>query len=138
MDYKTLSEGRSPCSLVELNISSVKNYFFRVYLAHLFSPILGDHMYGNRICDIMGKRLAINPLQADGLGKFQKISPDILTILKVSEGGLVPTCLHLSQVTLSQFTSRDSNLILKANLPPHFQYVSQALQLSQTSVNQSD
>lgn len=126
--YRTLSRQNGLCSLVELDVSSVKNHFLRVYMAHLFSPILGDHLFGNRVQDIMGKRLAISPLQADGLAKFQKIPANILTVLNLSESALVPTCLHLSQVTLAQISNKDSsNLVLSADPSPCFQYVCQAL-----------
>ncbi|XP_057373214.1 mitochondrial mRNA pseudouridine synthase RPUSD3-like [Daphnia carinata] len=129
VDYKTLSRGDEPCSLVEIDVSSTKNHFLRVYLAHLFSPVLGDHIYGNRVQDIMGKRLAISPLQADSLSVFQKIPAEILTRLKVTESGIVPNCLHLSQMTLSKFASKDSNLVLKADPPPCFQYICQTFGL---------
>lgn len=128
--YKTLSSGEEPCSLLEIDVSSVKKHFLRIYLAHLLSPVLGDHIFGNRVQEIMGKRLAISPLQADNLSIFQKIPTEILTRLKVPEGGTIPNCLHLSQMTLAKFASQDSNLVLKANPPPCFQYICQTFGLN--------
>ena len=122
VNYKTLSCGKD-CSLVELDVSSLKGYFLRVYLSHLSAPVLGDHMFGNRVQDIMGKRLAISPLQADLLATFQKIPSNILNHLKLSESALMPSCLHLNQLTLANFASRDSNLILTAEPPLYFQYI---------------
>ncbi|KAK4011256.1 hypothetical protein OUZ56_020369 [Daphnia magna] len=129
VNYKTLSRGDEPCSLVEIDVSSAKKHFLRVYLAHLFSPILGDHIFGNRVQEIMGKRLAISPLQADNLSIFQKIPAGILTRLKVTESCIVPNCLHLSQMTLAKFASQDSDLVLKADPPPCFQYICQTFGL---------
>ncbi len=130
VNYKTLSHGVEPCSLVELEVSSVKSHFLRVYLGHLIAPVLGDHVFGNRVQDIMGKRLAISPLQADHLSSFQKIPADILKRLNVTESALVPSCLHLNQLTLANFASRDSHLVLKAEPPPYFQYVCSAFNLN--------
>lgn len=127
MDYKLISSGDEQCSLVEVNTSSLKNSFLRVFLAHTLSPILGDHLYGNRVQDVLGKRLAISPIQAENLASFQKISPNILARLKVNESGRVPTCLHLSQLTLSQFWGKHSDLTIKAEPPPHFRYSCHAL-----------
>lgn len=132
--YKAMSRENGPCSLVEIDVSSAKNHFLRVYLAYLFSPILGDHLYGNRVQDILGKRLAISPLQADRLAKFQKVPPNILTGLNLSDSALVPTCLHLSQVTLAQFANKESSLVLSADPSPSFQYVCQAFDLNPPTV----
>nr|CAH0098505.1 unnamed protein product [Daphnia galeata] len=52
---------------LEIDTSSVKNHFLRVYFGLLYSPVLGDHIFGNRVQDIKGKRLAISPIQADNL-----------------------------------------------------------------------
>lgn len=131
MQYQTLSGGTSnPCRLVELDSYSNKNHLVRVYLAHRLSPILGDHIYGNRVHDVMGVKLAISPLQAALVSTFQNIPPDILKLLKVTDRSLVPTCLHLKQLTLSKFCmDKKEPLILKADLPPHFQYVLTQLSL---------
>ena len=130
VNYKTLSRGDGLCSLVEIDTSSVKNHFLRVYFAHLYSPVLGDHIFGNRVQDIKGKRLAISPIQADNLSNFQKIPTDILTRLKVTESSIVPNCLHLSQITLANFNNRDANLVLKAEPPPSFQFICEAFDLN--------
>jgi hypothetical protein len=102
VNYKTLSRGDGLCSLVEIDTSSIKNHFARL-LCH--SPVLGDHIFGNRVQEIKGKRLAISPIQADYLSNFQKIPTDILTCLKVTEISIVPNCLHLSQITLANFNN---------------------------------
>jgi 23S rRNA-/tRNA-specific pseudouridylate synthase len=72
VNYKTLSRGDETCSLVEIDTSSIKNHFLRVYFAHLYSPVLGDHIFGNRVQEIKGKRLAIIPIQADTCPIFKK------------------------------------------------------------------
>lgn len=136
VNYKTLSHGDGPCSLVEIDVSSVKNHFLRVYFAHLFSPILGDHIFGNRVQEIKGKRLTISPVQADFLSNFQKIPADILARLKVVESGSVPNCLHLSQITLANFASRNSNLVLKAEPPPGFQFICETFGLNLPNSNE--
>lgn len=123
VSYKTLSSGTTPaCSLVEMDVHTNKNHFIRVYLAHRLSPVLGDHVYGNRVHDVLGVKLAISPLQADSLSTFQKIPKQVLDLLKVSSSSEVPTCLHLKQLTLAKFNKKE-DLVLTAEPPPHFKYV---------------
>ena len=120
--YRTLSDGSGPCSLVELEVLNNKHHFLRVYLAHHLSPLLGDHIYGNRVHDVLGVKLAISPLQADCLSTFQKIPKPVLDALQVSSSSQVPTCLHLKQLTLAKF-NKNGNLVITAEPPPFFNYI---------------
>ena len=116
-------------NLVEIETMSNKNHLLRVYLSHCLSPILGDHLYGNRVQEILGKRLAIAPIQADNLSTFQKIPSETLKLLNLSDSSVVPHCLHLHQLTLGQFNKK-SHLILRAEPPPHFEFACQSLNVN--------
>jgi hypothetical protein len=150
--YKTLAESSQGCnedgsdsSLVQMDLySSPKHHFIRVFLAHLLSPVLGDHMYGNRVANILGTRLAISPVQADSLATFHKIPSAVLQRLKLTEPSLMPTCIHLRRLTLSRFndkvishatrnddstTMKDDVLVIEADPPLYFHYVRRSLNL---------
>ena len=117
------------CNLVDIEANSNKNHIVRVYMSYCLSPILGDHLYGNRVQDILGTRLAIGPLLADNLSTFQKIPNEILTQMQVKDSSIVPHCMHLSQITLARFDKKQ-NLVLKAKAPAHFQSMCQFLNLT--------
>lgn len=127
VNYRTLSTSET-CSLVEINVSSANKHFLRVFMAHRLAPILGDHLFGNRVQEIMGKRLAINPIQADKVSNFQKVPKKILSSLKLDDPGLVPTCLHLSKIVLTRF-NKDETLELSADLPTYFDFILRAVGL---------
>ena len=120
---------------MEIDVFSMRRHFLRVYFSYLLSPILGDHLFGNRVQTIMGKRLAISPIQADRLGTFQKIPKDILTLLGLTDSARVPTCLHLNQMQLARFTDKNSNLVLTAEPPIYFQQVCKTLDLNLQTTN---
>ena len=129
--YRILSQNKSEpiCNLVEIETSSNKNHLVRLYMSHCLSSILGDHLYGNRVQDILGTRLAIGPILGDNLSTFQKIPAGILTRMQVEDSSIVPHCLHLSQVTLSRYDKKKP-LVLRATAPPHFQSTCQFLDLT--------
>lgn len=110
-------------SLVEIDTSSTKNHFLRVYLSHTLSPILGDHIYGNRVQVVLGTRMAIGAIQADKLSTFQKIPANMLIKLSAENSELVPNCLHLRTMTLAKFLSNKSHLVITADPPEHFRHV---------------
>jgi 23S rRNA-/tRNA-specific pseudouridylate synthase len=49
-----LKYGDHKTALVEIQTSSIKWNFLRIYCADLMIPILGDHLYSCRIQSIMG------------------------------------------------------------------------------------
>ena len=57
--HNTLSKQKL-ASLVEISPSATRWHFIRVYLAHLLSPVLGDHLYGNRVHYLMDTQLPIH------------------------------------------------------------------------------
>ena len=128
-DVDTAETPMHPC-LVEISASSTQHHFLRVYLAHRLAPILGDCLYGNRVQSILGKRLAIGPVQADNLATFQKISPEVLRQLNLTDSETVPNCLHLREFKLRNFFGKKKDLVLKADPPDHFQYVCQTFKLN--------
>lgn len=143
--HKTLAksdeDGIDSSSLVQVDLfSSPQHHFIRVLLAHLLSPVLGDHMYGNRVANVLGTRLAISPVQADSLATFHKIPSAVLQRLQLIDPSLMPTCIHLRKLTLSRFknnhTTRndvsaatDDDLVIEADPPPYFHYVCRSLNL---------
>lgn len=128
--YRVLSQNSSypVCNLVDIETNSNKNHIVRVYMSHCLSPILGDHLYGNRVQDVLGTRLAIGPILADNMLTFQKIPQEILTQMHVKDSSIVPHCMHLSQITLARF-DKQKHLVLKAKAPSHFQSTCQFLNL---------
>merc|ERR1712071_145039 len=122
LQYRIISQNSSSpmCNLVEMETSSNKNHILRVYMSDCLSPVLGDHLYGNRVQEIMGTRLALGPVLADNLSTFQKIPVELLTRMQVKDSSSIPHCMHLSQITLAGF-NKSEHLVLNAEAPSHFQ-----------------
>ena len=133
-------DGNDSSSLVQVDLfSSPQHHFIRVLLAHLLSPVLGDHMYGNRVANILGTRLPISPVQADSLATFHKIPSAVLQRLQLTDPSLMPTCIHLRKLTLSRFKNNHAtrngdstttdDVVIEADPPPYFHYVCRSLNL---------
>ena len=126
--HKTLATSEDS-SLVQFDLfSSPQHHLLRVLSSYYLSPILGDHLYGNRVANVLGTRLAISPIQANCLATFHKIPATVLQRLHLSEPSLMPTCLHLKRLTLSRY-HKEEDLIIEADPPPWFNYVCNSLQL---------
>ncbi|KAJ9600849.1 hypothetical protein L9F63_000961 [Diploptera punctata] len=118
-------------SLVEISCSARKWHFLRVYLAHLLSPILGDHLYGNRVHYVMDTLLPVNHFSDSAKGP-QKLHPDLKVILGIKRGEEqhVPMHLHLKKLIIPDFTTKKTDFIIEVEPPEYFRSTCQRLNLT--------
>lgn len=117
-------------SLVEISPSATKWHFIRVYLAQLLSPVLGDHLYGNRVHYIMNTFLPVNHFSDSAKGP-QRIHPELKTILSIEPGQekLIPTHLHLHKLVIPRYTTKNKDFIIEVAPPDSFQRTCHLLKL---------
>ncbi|XP_067008389.2 mitochondrial mRNA pseudouridine synthase RPUSD3 isoform X2 [Anabrus simplex] len=120
-------------SLVELQPSLNKWHFLRVYMAYLLSPILGDNLYGSRVRNVLGVPLSVSPF-SDTAKQSQRLSKEVLAALdlKPSDEVIIPTHLHLHQVTLLDYKGKGRHLQVLAPLPESFLWTCRQLHLRES------
>uniref|UniRef100_A0A0P4W657 Uncharacterized protein n=1 Tax=Scylla olivacea TaxID=85551 RepID=A0A0P4W657_SCYOL len=124
-------------SLLEIKAQVSKWHFLRVWATHCYSPVLGDHLYSGRVKTLMGRKILISHHNA--CLEPQNL-PDILyskLALPARSSWMVPCHLHLSTISLSQFSKDKSNLVLSAAPPEHFMWTCKQLGL-QSSEEEKD
>ncbi|GFX04397.1 uncharacterized protein TNCV_3975431 [Trichonephila clavipes] len=122
-----------PSSLVEISTSSTKFYFVRVYASSQISSILGDLLYSNRMNTLMGVPVKVHVQHAKAfeLPELPDNMAEILNLPKDSDNSAMPTMLHLRSVFLPLFKGKD--VIITADMPTHFKWTTEKLNLLPTS-----
>lgn len=126
-------------SLVEIQPSSFKHNFVLVYLADKLSPIIGDHMYGYRVGQVMGNPVKVSPqLSPDGAAKVQNLPPWFLQKLALETGQeqALPLHLHLARVHLPGYFGGHKDLTIVAKLPQFMDATARALEINTSSLEQ--
>ncbi|KAK3882425.1 hypothetical protein Pcinc_013199 [Petrolisthes cinctipes] len=116
--------------LVQVKTQTTKHHFLRVWLAHSYSPALGDNLFSGRVHTISGKRIHVSP---HNLVSYEpQVLPDSFYSklqLPPRKTELIPCHLHLSQVQLSKFGKEKSDLIISAPPPEYFMWTCKQLSL---------
>lgn len=116
-------------SLLEIKAQVSKWHFLRVWAAHCYSPVLGDHMYSGRVKALMGRKILVSPHNA--CLKPQKLPDNLYSklALPAESAEIVPCHLHLSTISLCQFNKDKTDLLLCAAAPEHFMWTCKQLGL---------
>nr|XP_053641510.1 mitochondrial mRNA pseudouridine synthase RPUSD3-like [Cherax quadricarinatus] len=117
-------------ALVEVKTQSLKWHFLRVWLAHSYSPVLGDALYSQRVKMVVGKKLQISPHNLTAY-EPQVIPEKLFSKLELPSQAveIIPCHLHLAEVQLAHFNKDKSDLILSAPPPDFFAWTCKQLGL---------
>ncbi|KYM78286.1 RNA pseudouridylate synthase domain-containing protein 4 [Atta colombica] len=128
IDYKVISNStHNLSSLIEIVSSLKKWHSIRLFASTmLYSPILGDNIYGSRVQEIMGTWLKIDPF-ADSNYNLPKINQQLLNLLniKLSQQEIIPVHLHLKSIHLIDKKKKD--LVIEAPLMNPFDWTCKQL-----------
>ncbi|XP_045605802.1 mitochondrial mRNA pseudouridine synthase RPUSD3 [Procambarus clarkii] len=131
VEHQTLIYNKNTgAALVEVNTHSARWHFLRVWLAHSFSPILGDALYSSRVKMIAGKKLHVSPHNLTSY-EPQMIPEELYSKLELPSQAkdMIPCHLHLAKVRLAQFNNDKSDLIISAQPPDFFMWTCRQLGL---------
>ncbi|ELT90163.1 hypothetical protein CAPTEDRAFT_213460 [Capitella teleta] len=119
-------------SLIDIVPSSIRWNAVELFLLHKFSPILGDHIFSNRLGFLMGR-----PHLKD-INKCveapQVLPPPLLNILGISdeETLLIPLHLHAHKAIIPDLRQRKrSEFTVEAPLPAYFTQTMERLRLEE-------
>ncbi|XP_045133597.1 mitochondrial mRNA pseudouridine synthase RPUSD3-like isoform X2 [Portunus trituberculatus] len=106
-----------------------KWHFLRVWATYCYSPILGDHLYSGRVKTLMGRKIIVS--HHNTYLEPQNLPDNLYSKLALPprSSEMVPCHLHLSTVTLCQFSKDKSDLVLSAAPPEHFMWTCKQLGL---------
>ncbi|KAL0124364.1 hypothetical protein PUN28_006293 [Cardiocondyla obscurior] len=129
IDFKVLSNStHNLSSLIEIISSTRKWNGMRLFASTmLYSPILGDNIYGSRVQNIMGTWLRVDPF-ADSCWQKPKLNNELLNLLNMtpSQQEIIPTHIHLRQVHLI-YGKEKKDLIIEAPLEDPFDWTCKQL-----------
>lgn len=117
-------------SLVSVSTWQMRHHFPRMYLSDvMFSPVLGDNMFGPRVGSVFEKPVLIKPWHAPAV---KALPLPLLQALNARSGSetLIPLHFHLHELVLHQFLIDGSHLVLQTEPPNYFQWTLEKLNLS--------
>ncbi|XP_012280610.1 mitochondrial RNA pseudouridine synthase rpusd4-like [Orussus abietinus] len=130
-DFKLISNSTlNLCSLIEIKASPAKWHSVRLFSSTiLYSPILGDQIYGSRVQNVMGTWVNIGPFN-EVAQRPPVLSRDLLHLLELTPKmtPIVPAHVHLRRIELPWFYGKGKDLILEARLRPEFLWTCKKLQ----------
>lgn len=118
-------------SLLEIKAQVFQWHFLRVWLAHCYSPALGDHLYSGRVKTLLGRKIQVSPHNVSH--EPQTLPDSLYSILSLPprSSELIPCHMHLSEINLSQFNNDKSDLVISATPPEYFMWTCKQLGLLQ-------
>ncbi|XP_047364770.1 mitochondrial RNA pseudouridine synthase Rpusd4-like isoform X2 [Vespa velutina] len=114
-------------SLIEMKASTIKWHALRLFAStRLYTPILGDNIYGSRIQNIAGKWLLVSPF-AKTNNNLAEVNPKLLEILYLTKAKreLIPCHVHARSVILPKF--KGESLTIEAPLISPFDWTCRQL-----------
>lgn len=130
VEYNVLSNSIDNLSaLIEIKSSTTKWHAIRLFAAtNLLSPILGDRIHAQRIQNIMGTLMKVNPF-VTAVDKPPRINQKLFTHLNLSTEmqDIIPVHIHLKRIELSWYFGKNEDLMIEAPLTPEFSWTCQAL-----------
>ncbi|KAK2587123.1 hypothetical protein KPH14_002885 [Odynerus spinipes] len=114
-------------SLIELKASTTKWHALRLFAStRLYTPILGDNIYGTRIHKVGGAWLLVNPFTE--AYQLPEVDSELLKLLHLTKAKqeLIPCHIHARRVLLPKFLDEEC-LTLEAPLIPPLDWTCQQL-----------
>jgi len=118
-------------ALLKINTQIQKWHFLRVWMAHCYSPILGDNIYNGRVKTLAGRRILISPQNNTSYNPME-LPLAMANKLGIPENALeiIPCHLHLHEVTLPGYLSNKRDLVIRAPTPNYFNWTCEQMGLS--------
>lgn len=118
-------------ALIKINTQIQKWHFLRVWMAHSYSPILGDSIYNRRVKILAGRRILVSP---HNVTSYNPLNLPVVLENKLgipeSAGEIIPCHLHLHEITLPGYLSKNEDLIINAATPSYFNWTCEQIGLS--------
>ncbi|XP_046835543.1 mitochondrial RNA pseudouridine synthase Rpusd4-like [Vespa crabro] len=120
IEFKIISNSTNNLSsLIEMKASTIKWHALRLFAStRLYTPILGDNIYGSRIQNIAGKWLLVSPF-AKTNNNLAEVNPKLLEILYLTKAKreLIPCHVHARSVILPKFKGESLTIEAPLTLP---------------------
>lgn len=117
-----------PAYLFEINTNTVANNFLRIFCVDRLAPILGDHLYSDRVQTLKGIPAKIDPTHLIPGSNHQKLSHRLLQALqldKPEDSLIIPVHIHLRSYKVRKFidpSQADVCAELEAPYPDYFKW----------------